>query len=206
MDQAVRDSSALINLARIELRQASRKCLLEQLAIQYSAEERPNSNMSTAKARVSVDLQRQIGPIDDRIYSGEYRLVVRRSISLILCLVCRFYGAHGRSTSTCQFSHIAENAFKGRCIYGGLIDDPKHPSPKELLDGNGYRKDVLEALREFDHALVRFPSVRRLRLLYMLTESTAEATFVPTIIGSTAWINGKMVSSKSGQGGMNWHG
>lgn len=49
--------------------------------------------------------------------------------------------------------------FKGRCIYGGLIDDPKQPSPKELLDENGYRKDVLEALKEFDHALVRFPSV-----------------------------------------------
>ena len=39
----------------------------------------------------------------------------------------------------------------GRCIYGGIVDDPKEPSDKKLLieqgDGKlGVRKDVVEVL------------------------------------------------------------
>lgn len=39
----------------------------------------------------------------------------------------------------------------GRCIYGGIVDDPKHPSDKKLLIEQekgrlGIRKDVVEAV------------------------------------------------------------
>ncbi|KAK3946351.1 putative alpha-L-arabinofuranosidase C [Diplogelasinospora grovesii] len=40
----------------------------------------------------------------------------------------------------------------GRCIYGGIYD-PGSP----LSDSNGYRTDVLEALRELDIPVVRYP-------------------------------------------------
>ncbi|PGH27373.1 hypothetical protein AJ80_00851 [Polytolypa hystricis UAMH7299] len=40
----------------------------------------------------------------------------------------------------------------GRCIYGGIYD-PGNP----LSDENGFRKDVLEALKELDIPVVRYP-------------------------------------------------
>lgn len=40
----------------------------------------------------------------------------------------------------------------GRCIYGGIYD-PGNP----LSDENGFRKDVLEALRELNIPVVRYP-------------------------------------------------
>ncbi|KAH8599351.1 glycoside hydrolase family 51 protein [Bisporella sp. PMI_857] len=40
----------------------------------------------------------------------------------------------------------------GRCIYGGIYD-PGNP----LSDEHGYRKDVLEALRELDIPVIRYP-------------------------------------------------
>lgn len=40
----------------------------------------------------------------------------------------------------------------GRCIYGGIYD-PGNP----LSDKNGYRTDVLEALRELDIPVIRYP-------------------------------------------------
>ncbi|KAI6092872.1 glycoside hydrolase family 51 protein [Hypoxylon rubiginosum] len=40
----------------------------------------------------------------------------------------------------------------GRCIYGGIYD-PENP----LSDARGFRKDVLEALREIDIPVVRYP-------------------------------------------------
>ncbi|RYP56788.1 hypothetical protein DL769_009855 [Monosporascus sp. CRB-8-3] len=40
----------------------------------------------------------------------------------------------------------------GRCIYGGIYD-PGNP----LSDGEGFRKDVLEALRELDVPVIRYP-------------------------------------------------
>ncbi|KAJ1338494.1 alpha-L-arabinofuranosidase [Microdochium nivale] len=40
----------------------------------------------------------------------------------------------------------------GRCIYGGIYE-PSHPS----ADENGFRKDVIEALREIDVPVIRYP-------------------------------------------------
>jgi alpha-N-arabinofuranosidase len=40
----------------------------------------------------------------------------------------------------------------GRCIYGGIYD-PGNP----LSDGNGFRKDVIEALKELNSPVVRYP-------------------------------------------------
>lgn len=40
----------------------------------------------------------------------------------------------------------------GRCIYGGIYD-PGNP----LSDENGFRKDVLEALKDLDIPVVRYP-------------------------------------------------
>lgn len=40
----------------------------------------------------------------------------------------------------------------GRCIYGGIYD-PGNP----LSDENGFRKDVLEALKELNIPVVRYP-------------------------------------------------
>ena len=43
----------------------------------------------------------------------------------------------------------------GRCIYGGLFD-PDNPN-KDLIDGNGFRKDVIGALKELNIPVVRYP-------------------------------------------------
>ncbi|KAI6828809.1 putative alpha-L-arabinofuranosidase [Hortaea werneckii] len=43
----------------------------------------------------------------------------------------------------------------GRCIYGGLYD-PTNPN-KELIDSNGFRKDVIEAMKELNVPVVRYP-------------------------------------------------
>lgn len=40
----------------------------------------------------------------------------------------------------------------GRCIYGGIYD-PENP----LSDENGFRKDVLAALKELNIPVVRYP-------------------------------------------------
>lgn len=40
----------------------------------------------------------------------------------------------------------------GRCIYGGIYD-PGNP----LSDENGFRKDVLEALKDLNIPVVRYP-------------------------------------------------
>ena len=40
----------------------------------------------------------------------------------------------------------------GRCIYGGIYDPGN-----ALSDANGFRKDVLEALRELSIPVVRYP-------------------------------------------------
>ena len=43
----------------------------------------------------------------------------------------------------------------GRCIYGGIYD-PENPN-KDLVDSNGFRKDVLEVLRPLRIPVVRYP-------------------------------------------------
>lgn len=40
----------------------------------------------------------------------------------------------------------------GRCIYGGIYD-PGNP----LSDENGFRKDVIEAMKELNVPVVRYP-------------------------------------------------
>ena len=40
----------------------------------------------------------------------------------------------------------------GRCIYGGIYD-PGNP----LSDENGFRKDVIEAMKELNSPVVRYP-------------------------------------------------
>ena len=46
----------------------------------------------------------------------------------------------------------------GRCIYGGLYDPDN--TNKELIDENGFRKDVIEALQELRVPVVRYPGGR----------------------------------------------
>lgn len=43
----------------------------------------------------------------------------------------------------------------GRCVYGGLYDPGN--SNKELIDKNGFRTDVIEAMRELNVPVVRYP-------------------------------------------------
>jgi alpha-N-arabinofuranosidase len=43
----------------------------------------------------------------------------------------------------------------GRCVYGGLYD-PENPN-KDLIDENGFRKDVIESLKELNVPVVRYP-------------------------------------------------
>lgn len=56
----------------------------------------------------------------------------------------------------------------GRCIYGGVVDDPKNPSPKHLLIPQdtgaeytkgrlGWRKDVLNEFKELEVPMLRWP-------------------------------------------------
>lgn len=40
----------------------------------------------------------------------------------------------------------------GRCIYGGIYDPGN-----SLSDENGFRKDVIEAMRELNSPVVRYP-------------------------------------------------
>ena len=40
----------------------------------------------------------------------------------------------------------------GRCIYGGIYDPASH-----LADENGFRKDVIEAIKDLDVPVVRYP-------------------------------------------------
>ncbi len=43
----------------------------------------------------------------------------------------------------------------GRCIYGGIYDPSN--SNKDLIDENGFRKDVIESMKELNVPVVRYP-------------------------------------------------
>lgn len=43
----------------------------------------------------------------------------------------------------------------GRCIYGGIYD-PENPN-KDLIDENGFRLDVIEALKPLKIPVFRYP-------------------------------------------------
>lgn len=43
----------------------------------------------------------------------------------------------------------------GRCIYGGIYDPDN--TNKHLIDDNGFRKDVIEAMKELKVSVVRYP-------------------------------------------------
>jgi len=53
----------------------------------------------------------------------------------------------------------------GKCIYGGIVDDPKNPSPADVLEAQengklGYRKDVKKLISrdgELEVPLLRWP-------------------------------------------------
>ncbi|WVQ82791.1 hypothetical protein IAT38_004923 [Cryptococcus sp. DSM 104549] len=82
----------------------------------------------------------------------------------------------------------------GRCIYGGIVDDPKNPSPEALLekqeDGTavtqgraGWRKDVMKVLGsegELKVPMLRWPGVKdrpkRLELAWLSDESNQFGT------------------------------
>ncbi len=66
-------------------------------------------------AKIKIDLERKLGDVDDRIYSG-------------------------------FIEHL------GRCIYGGIFDEG---SP--LSDENGFRRDVMEAIRGLHTPMLRWP-------------------------------------------------
>ncbi|KAM0544522.1 hypothetical protein ACHAPJ_011816 [Fusarium lateritium] len=57
-----------------------------------------------------------------------------------------------------KISKIEDNTYggftehMGRCIYGGIYD-PGNP----LSDEHGFRKDVIEALKELNSPVVRYP-------------------------------------------------
>ena len=60
-----------------------------------------------------------------------------------------------------KISKINENIYGGftehigRCIYGGLYDPDNHND--QLLDKDGFRKDVIHALQELNVPVVRYP-------------------------------------------------
>jgi alpha-N-arabinofuranosidase len=60
-----------------------------------------------------------------------------------------------------KLSKINDNVFggftehMGRCIYGGLYD-PDNPNPN-LIDDNGFRKDVIDAMKELNVPNIRYP-------------------------------------------------
>lgn len=60
-----------------------------------------------------------------------------------------------------KLSQINDNIYggftehMGRCIYGGIYD---HDNPNnDLIDDNGFRKDVIEAMKELRVPVVRYP-------------------------------------------------
>ena len=67
------------------------------------------------------------------------------------------HGVRYLTTQNASASYTSGNAHRrhrhmGRCIYGGIYD-PGNP----LSDENGFRKDVLEALKELNVPVVRYP-------------------------------------------------
>jgi alpha-L-arabinofuranosidase len=70
----------------------------------------------------------------------------------------------------------------GRCIYGGIYDPQNQHG---LVDANtGFRKDVMEALRELQIPLVRYPGGYVFRVLgcieYHLNGCVSNRNFVST--------------------------
>lgn len=102
----------------------------------------------------------------------------------------------------------------GRCIYGGIVDSPKHPSPAKLLETTdhgdevskgrlGWRKDVVDLIGkkgDLEVPMLRWPGGELLprRTVSMLTR---RGTLSPTTIG-------KMESDRwmSGRGALSWLG
>lgn len=61
----------------------------------------------------------------------------------------------------------------GRCIYGGLYE------PGPLADDQGFRKDVLEAMRELAPPVVRYPGkILRRRFVPLVDGHRAGGNFV----------------------------
>ena len=62
---------------------------------------------------------------------------------------------------TRKLSKINDNIYggftehMGRCIYGGIYDPDN--SNKSLIDENGFRKDVIDSMKELNVPVVRYP-------------------------------------------------
>ena len=87
----------------------------------------------------------------------------------------------------------------GRCIYGGIYD-PENPN-KDLIDENGFRVDVIEALKPLQIPVFRYPGPYLLSLPSWSTNKTQAATSVQHTTGRMALARGRTV-----QRIQNWHG
>ena len=72
---------------------------------------------------------------------------------------------HHPNTTVSEYLYSGFLEHLGRCIYGGIVDDPKNPSPAELLDAQeggrlGVRKDVKKLVArngELEIPMMRWP-------------------------------------------------
>jgi len=72
---------------------------------------------------------------------------------------------HNPNTPVSEYLYSGFLEHLGRCIYGGIVDDPKNPSPAELLDEQehgrlGVRKDVKKLVArdgELEIPMMRWP-------------------------------------------------
>lgn len=89
---------------------------------------------------ISIDPSFVVSEIDDNIYGGftEYAILSLTYIPLSAGLVT--------DNVTQSKRHM------GRCIYGGLYEPGN-----SLSDENGFRKDVIEAMKELNVPVVRYP-------------------------------------------------
>lgn len=94
----------------------------------------------------------------------------------------------------------------GRCIYGGIVDNDKAPSPEGLLikqDGGraGWRKDVLDIVKkdgELEIPMIRWPGGQHyiLESIWSGLNEREQATLCPTTIGRTGLA--RLTSDRSG--------
>lgn len=86
---------------------------------------------------ISVDSRSILSGINDNIYGGFLEQVKGSKL---------FTALFEPSSDLFEFRHM------GRAIYGGIYD-PGNP----LSDENGFRKDVIEALKDLNMPIVRYP-------------------------------------------------
>jgi alpha-N-arabinofuranosidase len=97
---------------------------------------------SNGQAEIAVYPSRKLSKINDNIYGG--------------------FTEHSKQTDgarvgQCQRRMLTHCRLQlvGRCIYGGLYD-PDNPK-SDLIDENGFRRDVIDALESLKIPVVRYP-------------------------------------------------